>query len=71
MTDAEKRAMEAITRTSMKSSGPVMRPTSELVSYSVILERIVGTRYSGLFPYHELREYIAPHWVDVFADMEV
>lgn len=70
MTDAERAAMEAITRTSMKPSGPVMRPTSELVSYAHILERIVGTRYSG-FPYHELREYIAPHWVDVFVDMEV
>jgi len=70
MTDAEKMAMEAITRTSMKPSGPVMRPTSELVSYAHILERIVGTRYSG-FPYYELREYIAPHWVDVFVDMEV
>ena len=70
MTNAEKMAMEAITRTSMKPSVPVMRPTSELVSYVNILERIVGTRYSG-FPYHELREYIAPHWVDVLVDMEV
>lgn len=69
MTEAEKAAMEAITRTSMKPSGPVMRPTSELVSYAHILERIVGTHYG--FPYHELREYIAPHWADVFADMEV
>jgi hypothetical protein len=70
MTNNEKAAMEAITRASMKQSGPVMRPTSELVSYVHILERIVGTRYSG-FPYHELREYIAPHWIDVFVDMEV
>lgn len=70
MADAERQAMNAMTRTSLKPSGPVMRPTSELVSYAWILERLLDSQLRP-FPYHELREYIAPHWADVLADMEV
>lgn len=70
MTDAERQAMDAITRMSLKPSGPAMRPTSELVSYARILERLLDSQLRT-FPRHELREYIAPHWADVLADMEV
>lgn len=70
MIDAERIAADAIVHTTVKASGPVMRPTSELVNYAHLLEQILGSRYSE-FPYHELREYVAPHWVDVLAEMEV
>lgn len=69
MTDVEQKALYTITRLSMKPSGPVMRPTSELVAYAHLLELMLSTRDSVLV--QQLREYIVPHWADVLRDMEV
>ena len=73
MTQTEKMASEAIircvTREQVKASGPVMRPTSELVAYAHVLERLLHSTWG--YPTESLREYIAPHWVDVLIDMEV
>ena len=69
MTDTEQQATDAITRLSVSPSGPVMRPTSELVAYAHVLEQILRSQWG--YPVEALREYIAPHWHDVLVDMEV